>query len=270
MRRPPLGEPPHVVFACPLHMSQQALREVLHDAEVPRREDVRAPQAAQKSDLGSPPADAAMGGQALDRGFVGKGRELRLGELAVHEGAGEAANRESLRTRKPEAAQPRECLGGQRLGRRERDERFATEPRGPAVGERELAADVVSEVKIDLLREDGRHQGLPERRHPGAPQTAKGSDRGREDRIRRLRPVEGADPRRGPQSLFDDAKPRGAGRPSAGRGPFEAHREGGPRGRALLRHGDQHSASADRKEPPVRAAVEAVDDLRDSACSAPR
>ena len=117
---------------------------------------------------------------------------------------------------------------GQRLGRRKRDVGLLREARPAAVGLAELAADVVGELEVDLLRQDGGHERLPQRRHARDAEPAKRPDRRAEDRIAAMRAIERRDGGRSAERTMEDPA-RGFG---GGLGPGPRAFEAAPRSTA--------------------------------------
>ena|SRR5438552_7463120 len=90
VRTPAIGELAHERLRDAGAVPEELHRHVLDDAEVPSRENVRASEAAQQTDLGRPAAHALDRGQALDPFLVGKARDPRFGQLAGREGLRQA------------------------------------------------------------------------------------------------------------------------------------------------------------------------------------
>ena len=110
--RPAFGVAAHVLFfrLRGRSVAEESLREVLHDAEIARGEDVGAAEAALETDLGRPAADPAQPDEAGDRVLVRERRQDLLRELAAGERAGDLPDRDGLRARETETAQPRQRL----------------------------------------------------------------------------------------------------------------------------------------------------------------
>ena len=202
--------------------------------------------------------------QPLDRRLVVERRDLALGERAARERPGEPVDRLRLRLREAKTAQLRRGLAGDRLRRGERDERLGLEPRAPSERLRELAADVVGEVEVDLLREDRRHEPLPERRHAGAAQSPEVPDGRADDGVRAEAAIEAGDRLRRAESDVHDPLRGRARRGRAGLRTGQRRLENSPRRRPDLRDREERAAPPDRQEAPVDRPVEPVDDLREA------
>ncbi len=170
-------------------------------------------------------------------------------------------DRDGFRAREAKAPQARQRFGGQRLRRGKRDVGLAREAGAATVGETELAADVVGELEVDLLRQDRGHERLPQRRDARDAEPSERPDRRAENRVGAMRPVKARHGRRGAERAIDDA----AGRLFRGSrtcgSPLEPHVEHGPGSRPELLDREEHPARPDRKEPPVHASVEAIHHL---------
>src|SRR6185295_11850832 len=105
--RPAFGVAAHVLFLRlrGRGMAEESLCEVLHDAEITRRKDVGAAEAALETDLRRPAADPAQRDEARDRFLVGERRQDLFRELAAGECAGDLADRHGLRAGETESAQ---------------------------------------------------------------------------------------------------------------------------------------------------------------------
>jgi len=265
VRLPAFGEPAHLLLLHARGPPEETDREVLHDAEVPRREDVQAPQSAQERDLRRPAADAVETAERLDRRLVRQRRERSLDESSLGKGEGEAPDRRGLGAREPKP--PQSPRGEPRQGRRrgEVDVDRAADARPPPQRESELAADVIREAQVDLLAEDRGDERLPQRRIASDAESSEVPNRRREQRIRgagaiELREADVGARSRPERTLDQPARgDRGRGRP--GSRALEAHLQHGAVRPPALEDLDERGLAAREDQPPVGPPVEAVDDF---------